>query len=248
MPSPRLTTTSYAILGLLAIQPWSTYEITKLMRRALLAVWPRAESNLYREPRRLVEAGLATARRVDVGRRRRTEYAITEAGRTSLERWLATPASPTLLESEGALKVLFADNATNEVLQRRLAEFADEAETSDEPWREIAREYVNGEGGFPQRVHVNVLYWVLLDRWARLRADWAHWAAAVVSTWPDSRGPADRGESRALLAAALGDDPDFLSSRPGFHRDRSPARRVNPSRPRPGSGPRVRARRRPDNA
>jgi len=97
MSSPRLTTTSFAILGLLAIKPWSTYELTKLMRRALLAVWPRAESNLYREPHRLVQAGLATAERVDVGRRRRTEYAITAAGRRALETWLATPASPTTL-------------------------------------------------------------------------------------------------------------------------------------------------------
>src|SRR5688572_19509064 len=80
MPDPRLSPTSYAILGLLAIKPWSTYEITKQMRRALLHVWPRAESNLYKEPQRLVEAGLATAERRLVGRRERTEYAITSAG------------------------------------------------------------------------------------------------------------------------------------------------------------------------
>jgi len=215
MPSPRLTTTSYAILGLLAIQPWSTYEITKLMRRALLAVWPRAESNLYREPQRLVDAGLATARRVDVGRRRRTEYAITRRGRTALKGWLATPASPTVLESEAALKVLFANNTALEVLQQRLAEFAAEAEASDEPWRAIALEYVEGRGAFPERTHVNVLYWVLLDQWAKLRADWAHWASAIVATWPDSAGPVDRAESLALHQAALGDDPDFLARRPG---------------------------------
>jgi PadR family transcriptional regulator AphA len=218
MPSPRLTTTSYAILGLLAIQPWSTYEITKLMRRALLAVWPRAESNLYREPQRLVDAGLATARRVDVGRRRRTEYAITRRGRAALKAWLATPASPTILESEAAIKVLFANNTSLEVLQQRLAEFAAEAEASDEPWRAIAGEYVEGKGGFPERIHVNVLYWVLLDQWARLRAEWAQWASAIVSTWPDSSGPVDRSESRALLEAALGEDPDFLARRPPIGR------------------------------
>jgi DNA-binding PadR family transcriptional regulator len=213
MPESRLTTTSFAILGLLAIQPWSTYELTKLMRRALLAVWPRAESNLYREPQRLAAAGLATADRLDVGRRRRTEYAITPAGRQALIEWLATPSSPTVLESEAALKVLFANNTTLDVLQRRLEEFAAEAEAADEPWRAIAREYVAGEGAFPDRIHVNVLYWVLLDRWARLRADWARWASAVVATWPDASGP-DPAASRALLEAALGDDPGFLDRRP----------------------------------
>lgn len=229
MSSPRLTTTSFAILGLLAIKPWSTYEITKLMRRALLAVWPRAESNLYREPQRLVQVGLATAERVDVGRRRRTEYAITPAGRRALETWLATPASPTTLESEGALKVLFGNNTSLDVLEQRLTDFAEEAEASDEPWRAIAKDYLAGEGDFPERIHVNVLYWVLLDRWARLRADWAHWAATIVATWPDTSGPADRRASLALLEAALGDEPEFLSRRPGHrvglgHRARRAAR------------------------
>ena len=214
MASPRLTTTSYAILGLLAIQPWSTYEITKLMRRALLAVWPRAESNIYREPQRLVDAGLATARRVDVGRRRRTEYAITRSGRAALREWLASTASPTVLESEGALKVLFANNTSVEVLQQRLADFAAEAEAYEEPWRAIAEAYLAGDGEFPERTHVNTLYWVLLDRWARLRAEWAAWAGAVVSTWPDSSGPVNGAESLELLRAALGDDADFLSRRP----------------------------------
>ena len=65
----ELTTTSYAILGLLAIQPWPTYELAKQMRRSLHYVWPRAESNLYAEAKRLVEGGLAQARSEPVGRR-----------------------------------------------------------------------------------------------------------------------------------------------------------------------------------
>ena len=228
MGPPRLTPTSYAILGLLAIQPWSTYELTKLMRRALLAVWPRAESHLYREPQRLVEAGLATASRVDVGKRRRTEYAITAAGRRALKGWLATPASPTVLESEAALKVLFGNYASVDVLQQRLEEFAEEAAASDEPWRAIARDYLDGTGAFPDRIHVNLLYWVLLDRWARLRADWASWAGAIVATWPDAGGPADRQETLALLEAALGDDPDFLARRPASRSGRAARRVVTP--------------------
>jgi DNA-binding PadR family transcriptional regulator len=223
-----LTPTSYAILGLLAIQPWSTYELTKLMRRALLAVWPRAESHLYREPQRLVEAGLATATRVDVGKRRRTEYAITAAGRRALEEWLATPATPTVLESEAAIKVLFGNYATRDVLQQRLEEFGEEAKASDEPWRAIARDYLEGTGAFPERMHVNLLYWVLLDRWARLRADWARWATAIVASWPDAGGPVDRQETLALLEAALGDDPDYLARRPTSR----PKRATNVSRRR----------------
>jgi PadR family transcriptional regulator AphA len=39
------------------------------MRRNLHYFWPRAESNLYAEPKRLVEAGFAKARPEPVGRR-----------------------------------------------------------------------------------------------------------------------------------------------------------------------------------
>src|SRR5436190_18838394 len=91
----QLTTTSYAILCLLAIRPWSTYELAKQMRRSLHHIWPRAESNVYAEPRRLVEAGLARAQVQTVGRRVRTLYTITPQGRRALERWLGTESAPT---------------------------------------------------------------------------------------------------------------------------------------------------------
>ena len=60
MSSARgLTTTSYAILGLLAVRPWSTYELTRQMDRSLGRFWPRAESKLYEEPKKLAAQGLA---------------------------------------------------------------------------------------------------------------------------------------------------------------------------------------------
>ena len=66
---PRLTPMSFAILGLLAIRPWSTYELTKLLGRSVQYVMPRTEANRYQEPKRLVEAGLATAADESVGQR-----------------------------------------------------------------------------------------------------------------------------------------------------------------------------------
>src|SRR3954464_8690260 len=93
-----LTTTSYAILGLLAIQPWSTYELTRQMDRSLGRFWPRARSKLYEEPKKLVAAGLAVASDERVGRRPRTVYSITPAGRAALAEWLRTPGSGPVLE------------------------------------------------------------------------------------------------------------------------------------------------------
>jgi len=194
---------SFAILGLLAIKPFSTYELTKLLGRSVQYVMPRTEANRYQEPKRLVEAGLATAGHEQVGQRRRTVYSITPAGREALADWLARPSRPTQLESEGLLKVLFGNMTPLPVLLERIAEFGAEAEAVEEPWRAIAREYADGEGLFPERVHINALFWVLLDRWARLRAAWAQWAALEVASWPDEGGPADREAMQALLAEML---------------------------------------------
>ena len=194
---------SFAILGLLAIRPWSTYELTKLLGRSVQYVMPRTEANRYQEPKRLVEAGLATAADESVGQRPRTVYSITPAGREALGDWLERAARPTQLESEALLKVLFANMASLPTLLARIEEFRAEAEAVEAPWRSIAREYVEGEGLFPERSHINALFWVLLDHWARLRAEWARWAAMEVASWPDQRGPTDRAAVQAMLGDML---------------------------------------------
>ena len=208
---------SFALLGLLAIRPFSTYELTKLLGRSVQYVMPRTEANRYQEPKRLVAAGLATADDERVGQRRRTVYSITPAGRDALAGWLERPARPTQLESEGLLKVLFGNMTPLPILLERIAEFGAEAQAVEAPWRSIAREYAKGEGLFPERVHINVLFWVLLDRWARLRADWARWAALEVASWPDEGGPVEREAMQALLADMLtgrwgAEFPDYSST------------------------------------
>jgi DNA-binding PadR family transcriptional regulator len=90
----RLTTTSYAGLAALALREHSTYELAKQIRMGWRYFWPRAESNVYAEPKRLVAAGLAESRKESTGKRPRTVYAITDAGRAELAAWLASPSSP----------------------------------------------------------------------------------------------------------------------------------------------------------
>jgi PadR family transcriptional regulator, regulatory protein AphA len=225
---PRLTPTSFAILGLLAIQPRSSYELTKLLGRSVQYVMPRTEANRYQEPKRLVEAGLATAEEARVGQRPRTVYSITPAGREALVAWLQQPARPTQLESEALLKVLFANMAPLETLLARINDFGAEAEAVEAPWRAIAQEYANGEGPFPERTHINALFWVLLDRWARLRAEWARWAAKEVESWPDEHGPIHRESVQVLLT-------DMLAGRwgPGFPDRPSSSSSGSESRPNP---------------
>ena len=80
-PRDSMTSTTYAVLGLLCVQPWSAYELAQQMARSLRFMWPRAESGIYREPQKLIGLGYASAGEVPAGpRRTKLVYAATPAG------------------------------------------------------------------------------------------------------------------------------------------------------------------------
>lgn len=93
--SPRVAqTTSYAILGLLTVTRWTTYELAKQVQRSLNWFWPRAERKIYDEPKTLAARGLAAASKEFTGQRPRTVYDITSQGREALRGWLDEPSAP----------------------------------------------------------------------------------------------------------------------------------------------------------
>src|SRR5689334_6919014 len=106
----ELTTTSYALLGLLALRPWSAYELAQQMQRGFAWFWPRAERGIYAEPKRLVDRGFARSRVEHRGRQARTVYSITPSGRRALRRWLAAPSQPPQVESESLVRLTFLEH------------------------------------------------------------------------------------------------------------------------------------------
>jgi DNA-binding PadR family transcriptional regulator len=202
MSNRQLTTTSYAILGLLAVKPWATYEMAKQLQRSLHFFWPRAESNLYAEPKRLVEAGLADAREEWNGDRRRTVYSITEKGRSAFRAWLATPPAPQRVESEAHLRVLFGNSGTKADLIAALERLEADAASQVDHFATLGGDYARGEGPFPERIHVNALIASLGIAQGRALADWARWAKAEVSEWADTRTP-DVGWALKALKDAI---------------------------------------------
>jgi DNA-binding PadR family transcriptional regulator len=185
-----LTTTSFAILGLLAIRPWSTYELTRQMDRSLGRIWPRAQSKLYEEPKKLVELGLAEASTEPVGRRPRTIYAITPAGRRALAGWLAEPGDGPAIEFEQLLKIFFAEQGSRADALTTLAAVRDWAVERNTDNLVAAREYTSGEGPFQHRAAQNLLIGAFLVEFYRMVADWSDWATEQVQRWPNEPGRA----------------------------------------------------------
>jgi PadR family transcriptional regulator AphA len=189
MSTRSLTTTSYAILGLLAIRPRGTYDLAQMMKRSLHFIWPRAESNLYAEPKRLVDAGMATAEVVWNGDRKRTVYSITPQGATALRQWLADEPAPQRVESEPAVRILFGHLGTKDDLLASIARVAADAEECITQVSDVADEYARGDGPFPERIHVNALLATLMIEQARAASTWATWAREEVERWADATTP-----------------------------------------------------------
>lgn len=183
---PELTATSYAILGLLAVRPWTTYELAKQIERGMQSFWPRAQSTLYEEPKKLVAHGLASARKERTGKRPRTVYAITAKGRRALAAWLGRPGDEPRVESEAALKAFFAEHAPDrEAILAQLHRVVEWADASHERGRGIARGYLDEETVFPERMHViSIVFPFIWDYTAAMRR-WALWAIDRVREWED---------------------------------------------------------------
>jgi PadR family transcriptional regulator, regulatory protein AphA len=179
----RLTTTSYAVLSVLSLRPHSTYDITRQMRLSMHYMWPRAESNMYAEPRRLVEAGLATAREEWNGQRRRTVYSITEAGRAALAEWHAAPSARQRYECEALVKVLFAENGTRDDLLASIHALGDDAAEVIRHFLHIADRYAAGEGEYPWRFGLSGLAARLLMEQQAATLRWSNWAEQVLAGW-----------------------------------------------------------------
>jgi DNA-binding PadR family transcriptional regulator len=183
--APRLTTTSYAILGLLAVKPWTTYELAQQMRRALGRFWPRAESKLYEEPKKLVAHGLATASKESTGRRPRTVYSITDEGRRAMAEWVPEPGAGPVLEFEGLVKLFYAEHGTKADVLATLERVGEWVDQENRDSVGISRGYLDHEGPFPERLPWLVLCGQFQEELRLAVERWTEWATAEVEHWPE---------------------------------------------------------------
>lgn len=199
----QATTTTYALLGLLHVRPWTSYELTRQARRNLHVMWPRSEANLYVEQKRLVQLGWARARTELVGRRRRTRYEITAAGRKAFRAWLATDPSEPRFEVEGIVRLFFADHGSVDDLRRALEATAAQVRTTLDEGLGYVSEYAGDGGPFPERQNLIALSatWVVAS--LRLLEDFCTRAANMVSTWDHPAGPKDPALARMLFQDIL---------------------------------------------
>lgn len=107
-PPPRLTNTSFVVLGMLDLagDEATPYDLKRFAQMGVFDFWSVPHTQLYTECERLAAGGLLTERREEGGRRRRF-YKLTAAGKSALERWRNEPTDASYELRDPSLVKLF---------------------------------------------------------------------------------------------------------------------------------------------
>ncbi|MBO0870840.1 MAG: PadR family transcriptional regulator [Micromonosporaceae bacterium] len=164
----------YALLGLLADEPASGYDLTKKFERLLQRyAWHAQHSQVYPELTRL-----AADRLVEVaaeGPRGRRTYAITDLGREDLRRWMLNPPEFFSVRNEFVLRLFLLSTLEPEqakALLRLVAE-ANDKELKELTDRVRQFDANAGPGAAPSMQRMVAEFGL---RSFQLMVDWARWA------------------------------------------------------------------------
>jgi PadR family transcriptional regulator AphA len=190
-----MTTTSYAVLAQLAVRPWSTYELARERVRYFRYVWPRAESAIYREVKRLAAMRLIAGKREYVGKRARTVYSITEAGRQMLREWLDTPVSSFAMDFEAMIRLFIAPLGTKEQIVATLDQVRSDAQEMLRFGGAVKQEFLEGRAALQNQVYIRALAVDFFVSLLRTVDSWAERSLAEIDGWEDLSpdGKNDRG-------------------------------------------------------
>ena len=158
---------TWAILGLIALEPCSGYDVKRIVDRSIRHFWAASYGQIYPERRRLEMGGWIAGDDARRGGRARRVYSITPIGRAALDGWLAGRETRVELRDESLLRLFFADTLP---LQRARGLLT----ARREGYRQML-DYLVGldEGSAPDPPFVDLVYRWGLDycRWGIERGD-----------------------------------------------------------------------------
>jgi DNA-binding PadR family transcriptional regulator len=161
------TAVTWALLGLIALEPRSGYDIKRVVDRTIRHFWAASYGQIYPELRRLEEAGWIAGDDAPRGGRARRVYRITESGRRALQEWLGGRQTRIEMRDESLLRLFFSDTVPREQGLGLLA-------ARREGYRQML-EYLRGldDGTGPDPPFVDLVY-----RWALDYCEWGiEWCA-----------------------------------------------------------------------
>ena len=119
-----------ALLGVLSLREMSGYDIKRNFDRAVHFVWNAADSQIYRELRRMEEEGLISSRLINQdGKPNKRVYQLTPQGAELLDDWLVSPVEPPYGKEAFLMRMFFMGRVDSEQAARVLRERRGELES-----------------------------------------------------------------------------------------------------------------------
>ena len=165
----------HALLGALADQPRTGYELLKHFQQSLAYAWPASHSQIYPELAKLLAAGLI--REGEALPRGGRPYEITASGLDEVRRWLRETEPSRAVRSEATLRLFFLWLLEQNEAEEYLRGEAERARTVLGELEAIAAQQD------PETAKTRA-YRIALElglRTTRARLEWADWAAGVAS-------------------------------------------------------------------
>ena len=184
----------YAILGLLAREPLSGYDLMRRMKERVGFFWQARHSQIYPELARLEKEGMVVHRVVEQkDRPDKKVYEITDAGLGALKEWVAAPVEPRVKRDELVLKayslwlaepekalVLFRDHERRH--EEQLLRYKEIESWMEREWKEELGRVDSPKFASYAALQRGIIY-------ERGYVDWCRWAADRLEKSTDVENP-----------------------------------------------------------
>lgn len=172
---------NYGVLGLLAFKPWSAYELIQEMKRNFHYFYPRAESGLYEELKKLEKLGYLSSEIETKNKKERNVYQITDEGKKALQAWHATEPSPFNLEFDGLLRIFLAKFGNDDTLTNVLQKTQEDAGVLSQLAEKIGNEYLSDKAPAQSEILQRVIVFDFLLHYGILYKYWVSRTEAYLS-------------------------------------------------------------------
>jgi DNA-binding PadR family transcriptional regulator len=180
---------AFALLGLLARQPYSGYDLARLLRERVNYFWSARHSQIYPMLAQLEAQGLVSHKRVEQeDRPDKKLYSITEAGRAALAAWAVEPLPLPEQRDELLLKAFsswVADPARGAALFREHAALHRERLAHFEEKLEYHAQMFSGNSDWPSPGFSSIAVLRCGVGRERAYAEWCEWMAGELERAAD---------------------------------------------------------------
>jgi PadR family transcriptional regulator AphA len=169
----RSSSSTEVLLGLLAIEPMSGYDLGLTIRGSVGHFWNESYGQIYPNLKKLANGGFLSCKTErQKGKPDRRIYSITTKGGERLTKWLGVPPQPEIPRNEMLLKLFFGEQVPPQILIGYVERMAEEHLELLKLLERAEREEIDKNQRYP-----GAPYWKMAARYGQMemRAH-LHWA------------------------------------------------------------------------